>query len=74
MESQVAITISLEVGVTADELGEATVILPPELRMTEAVVGKLHSAIRARELELKHWTVSNEQLKELESLSNVVIE
>lgn len=73
MEIQAPITLNLEVGVTAD-FGEATVILPPELRLTETVVSKLNSALTARELKLKHWTVSEEQKKDLENLNNVVVE
>ena len=69
-----AVTFNCEVRVFAEE-GVATVVLPPELRITERLVAFLHAALKQRELELKHWTITTpEQEKELENLPNVTME
>jgi len=68
-----SITINCEVRVFASE-GVATVIVPPELRITERLVTFLHAALKQRELELNHWTITTpEQEKELENLPNVTM-
>jgi hypothetical protein len=69
---QEGIVIKLEVSVAA-LAGEATVSFPPELRPTERLVHFLSEALSARDLILKHWRLSPEQQKELESLSNVLV-
>ena len=52
----------------------ATVAVPPELRLTERLVSFLSAALKQRDLELKHWTISTpEQEKELENLPNVTM-
>jgi len=53
---------------------EATVQLPPEVTPTERLVSYLHTVLKARELEIKHWTLDESQQKALESLSNVVVQ
>ena len=73
MEEQEAITINCKVEVHAEE-GIATITVPPEIRLTERLVSYLHAALKARDLKLKHWTISAEQEKELENLPNVVIQ
>lgn len=73
MEEQESITVNCEIRVHAEN-GIATVAVPPELRLTERLVSFLHAALKQRELELKHWTISlPEQEKELENLPNVVM-
>ena len=73
MEEVEAINVSCEVKVQAED-GVATVVVPPELRLTERLVGFLHAALKQRGLELKHWTITTpEQEKELESLPNVTM-
>ena len=73
MEEQQAITVNCEVKVHALD-GIATVTVPPELRLTERLVSFLHAALKQRDLELKHWSISTpEQEKELENLPNVVM-
>lgn len=68
-----SVTFNCEVRVFAEE-GIATVILPPELRITERLVTNLHAALQARDLELKHWTITTpEQQTELENLPNVTM-
>ncbi len=74
MEEVEGITINVDVKVKVFG-GEATVIVPPEIRLTERLVAFLHSALKARDLELKHWTITvPEQEKELENLPNVTME
>ena len=74
MEEVEGITINIDVKVQASN-GEATVIVPPEVRLTERLVSFLHGALKARDLELKHWTITvPEQEKELENLPNVTME
>jgi cell fate regulator YaaT (PSP1 superfamily) len=73
MEEQEAISVNCKVDVHAED-GIATVTVPPEIRLTERLVSHLHAALKARDLELKHWTVNEEQEKDLEKLSNVVIQ
>jgi hypothetical protein len=70
---QASINVNLEVTVTADSNGHATVAFPPELRPSERLVAFLAQALKERDLELKHWRLSPEQRAELESLSNVVV-
>ena len=53
---------------------EATVQLPPEINPTERLVSYLHTVLKARNLEIKHWTLDESQQKLLEGLSNVVVE
>jgi len=73
MEEQETITVNCEVQVSAKD-GIATVSVPPELRLTERLVAFLHAALKQRDLELKHWTISMpEQEKELENLPNVTM-
>lgn len=73
MEEQEAITVNCEVQVKARD-GVATVSVPPELRLTERLVAFLHAALKQRDLELKHWTITTpEQEKELENLPNVTM-
>ena len=72
-EEQQSITVNCEVQVHALD-GVATVAVPPELRLTERLVSFLHAALKQRDLELKHWTITTpEQEKELENLPNVVM-
>ncbi len=73
MEEQEAISVNCTVEVSAKD-GIATVTVPPEIRLTERLVAYLHSALKARDLELKHWTIDSNQEKDLESLSNVVVQ
>lgn len=69
------ITINIEVKVEVGTNSEATVTIPPEVRLTQRLVQFLHEALKARDLELKHWTITiPEQEKELENLPNVVME
>lgn len=74
VEQQLPISISCEVLVSAED-GIATVTVPPELRLTERLVSFLNAALKARDLTLKHWTITvPEQEKELGSLANVKME
>lgn len=74
MEEQESINVNCEVKVHAEN-GIATVTIPPEVRLTERLVTFLHAALKQRDLELKHWTISlPEQEQELEKLPNVVME
>ena len=74
VQEQKTITVNCEVRVDADENGVATVSVPPELRLTERLVSFLHAALKQRDLELKHWSITTpEQEKELENLPNVVM-
>ena len=74
MQEEESITISIEIKVTASDK-KATVVVPPEIRLTERLVSFLHNALKSRGLELKHWTITTpEQEKELENLPNVVVE
>lgn len=73
VEEQQSITVNCEVQVNALD-GIATVAVPPELRLTERLVSFLHAALKQRDLELKHWTITTpEQEKELENLPNVIM-
>ncbi len=73
MEEQESVTINCEIQVSAEN-GIATVTVPPELRLTERLVSFLHAALKQRDLELKHWTITlPEQEKELEKLPNVTM-
>ncbi len=73
MEEQEAISVNCKVEVHAEE-GIATVIVPPEIRLTERLVSYLHAALKARDLTLKHWTINEDQEKELGNLPNVVVQ
>lgn len=70
---QQAISVKLEVTVTSDVNGQATVAFPPELRPSERLVSFLAQALKERGMLLKHWRLSPEQRVELENLSNVVV-
>ena len=73
IEEQETITVNCEVQVGAKN-GIATVSVPPELRLTERLVSFLHEALKQRNLELKHWTITTpEHEKELENLPNVTM-
>ncbi len=73
MEEQEAISVNCRVEVHAKE-GIATVTVPPEIRLTERLVSYLHAALKARDLKLKHWTISAEQEKDLGNLPNVIVQ
>lgn len=73
MPDQEALNVNCKVEIEANK-GIATVIVPPELRLTERLVSYLHAALKARDLQLKHWTISPEQEKELGNLPNVVVQ
>ena len=66
------IVLSLEIQVVAEE-EIATLRCPEELRITERVASVLHQAVEARGLKLKKWVLSEDQQKDLEGLSNVVV-
>lgn len=69
------IIINIEVKVAVGENNEAIVTIPPEIRLTQRLVQFLHEALKARDLQLKHWTITvPEQETELENLPNVVME
>ena len=53
---------------------EATVQLPPEVMPTERLVSYLFTILKARQLEIKHWTLDKSQQAALEGLSNVVVD
>ena len=73
MPAQDALNVNCKVEIEANK-GIATIIVPPELRLTERLVSFLHAALAQRELELKHWTISTpEQEEELENLPNVTM-
>ena len=67
------VVFNISVKVLAED-GKATVQLPPEVTPTERLVSYLHTVLKARELEIKHWTLDESQQKALESLSNVVVQ
>jgi len=73
MEEVESVVFNVQVKVLA-EGEEATVQLPPEIKPTERFVSYLHTVLKARDLEIKHWTLDEEQQKALESLSNVVVQ
>ncbi|MEE9529117.1 MAG: hypothetical protein V3V88_03610 [Dehalococcoidia bacterium] len=73
MPAQEALNVNCKVEIEVNK-GIATVIVPPELRLTERLVSYLHEALKARDLQLKHWTISPEQEKELGNLPNVVVQ
>lgn len=74
MNEQDSITINIEVKVTSNNVEEATVSIPPEIRLTERLVSFLNDALKARNLKLKHWAITTpEQEKELENLPNVTV-
>lgn len=64
------IVLNLEVEVLEEE-GIATLKCPAELRITERVAAVLHEAVAARGLKLKRWSITEDQRKDLEGLSNV---
>ncbi len=69
-----SLTINIEVKVEVGDHKEATVTLPPEIRPTARLVQFLNDALSARDLNLKHWTITvPEQAKELENLPNVTM-
>jgi len=73
METVEPIMVNCEV-LVAVEGNVATVTVPPELRLTERLVSFLHAALKQRDLDLRHWTITTpEQEKELENLPNVVM-
>ncbi len=67
------LVLNLEIEILGED-GVATVTCPPELRITERVASVLHQAVDARGLKLKHWSVSEDQKRDLEILTNVIIE
>ena len=74
MDDQKNITINIEVQVAANGVGEATVSIPPEIRLTERLVNFLNEALKARDLQLKHWAITTpEHEQELENLPNVTV-
>ena len=73
MEEKDPVVFNIAVKVLA-EGEEATVELPPEVNPTERLVSYLHTVLKARNLEIKHWTLDKRQQKALENLSNVVVE
>lgn len=74
MEEVENVIVNIEVKVMV-EGDEATIVVPPELRFTERLVSFLNDALKARDLRLRHWTITvPEQEAELEKLPNVVVE
>ena len=68
------IVIRVEVAVKEEEDGVATVQLPQELRVTEKLATTLNDALKARDLKLRKWVLSEAQQKELKDLNNVKME
>lgn len=73
MEEVESVTFNVSVKVLA-EGEDATVEIPPEVTPTERLVSYLYQVLKARNLNIKHWTLNENQQKALESLSNVVVE
>lgn len=72
IKKEEVLKIDVEVSVLVDGV-EATIALPPEMRLTERLVAHLDQQLSARGLELKRWTLTPEQQEELRKLSNVVV-
>jgi hypothetical protein len=53
---------------------EATVQLPPEVMPTERLVSYIYTILKARNLEVKHWTLDEGQQRVLENLSNIELD
>ncbi len=66
------IVLNLEVEIIEND-GVVTLQCPAELRITERVASVLHQAVAARGLTLKKWSITADQQKDLEGLSNVVV-
>jgi hypothetical protein len=52
---------------------EATIIVPPELRLTQALFVLLQDAVANQGLKLTHMEISKEHVQELGNLENVAL-
>lgn len=68
------ISFTVEVKIIKVEDKKATIKVPSELRLTQGLLNYLHAALAERELELSHMEISETHKKEVESLTNVVVQ
>jgi len=66
------IILKLEVEIDEED-GIATLKCPAELRITERVASVLHQSVTAQGLKLQKWSISEDQQRDLQSLTNVVV-
>lgn len=53
---------------------EATIFVPPELRITPALLNYIGAALDYKGLTLKHMNISKEHEKEIAEIPNVVLQ
>lgn len=53
---------------------DVNIIVPPEIRLTQNLLNYITLALKERGLELSHMDITEEHRKELESLTNVVVQ
>ena len=67
------IVLTSTVKVKVANLTEATIIVPPELRLTQELLTLLQDAVISQGFKLTHLEVSKEHVPELGNLQNVVL-
>lgn len=68
------IGFTVEVRISKVEDKKATVVVPGEIRLTQNILNYIAAALAERGLELSHMEIAEAHRKEVESLSNVVIQ
>ena len=67
------INLTSVVKVKIENGSEATIVIPPELRLTQNLLGLLQDAVSSQGYKLTHMEISKEHVQELGNLQNVVL-
>lgn len=71
---QQPIGFTVQVLIPKVEDGKASIIVPPEIRLTPNLIRYIKAALEERGLELAHMEITPEHKRELESIPNVVVQ
>lgn len=67
------ITLNSTVLVKVENGTEATVVIPPEIRLTQNLLALLKDAVSSQGFQLTHMEISKEHVQELGNLKDVVL-
>jgi hypothetical protein len=67
------VQFTADIGISVENK-EATVIVPPEIRITQGLLNFIVRMVQERGFTLKHMEISPQHEEELKNLPNVVLE
>ena len=68
----IGFTVEVKISKVKDK--KASIVVPPEIRLTQDLLNYVNLALAERGLELAHMDISEQHREELGSLPNVVVQ